>query len=160
LPRSLDRDGAAVPFWMNMMPTVQVGTILIADRPQIAQFLGLASEPYSGKWSVVQGLDGFAMDRKIHAAGWNFFFMAAEVKVMFFGSLETARLRNAVRRILAKARPQGFNCLEVTGIVAKRFLGVRYATVSAHSRHIQQGCYLNGIEIRRASQLDAEWANG
>jgi hypothetical protein len=145
---------------MIMTPTVQVGTILIADRPQIAQFLGLASEPYSGKWNVVQGLDGFAMDRKIHRAGWNFFFMAGEVRVMFFGSLGAARIQNAVRRILTKVRPQGFNCLEVTGIVAKRFLGMRYATVSAHSRHIQPSCYLDRLDIRRASQLDAEWANG
>jgi hypothetical protein len=160
LRRSLDRDEAAVPLRMIMTPTVQVGTILIADRPQIAQFLSLASEPYSGKWNVVQGLDGFAMDRKIHRAGWNFFFMAGEIKVMFFGILGTTRIQNAVRRILAKARPQGFNCLEVTGIVAKRFLGVSYTTVSAHSRHIQPSCYLEGLRIRRASQLDAEWANG
>jgi hypothetical protein len=145
---------------MIMTPTVQVGTILIADRPQITQFLALATEPYSGKWGVIQGLDGFAMDRKIHAAGWNFFFMAAAVKVMFFGSLGETRIRNAVRRILAKARPQAFNCLEVTGIVAKHFWGVRYAIVSAHSRHIQPSCYLDGLDIRRASQLDAEWANG
>jgi len=143
-----------------MTPTVQVGTILIADCPLITQFLGLESEPYSGRWSVVQGLDGFALDRKIHAARWNFFFMAGEVKVMFFGSLGTTKIRNAVRRILAKVRPQSFNSLEVTEIVAKRFLGMRYATVSAHSRHIQPSCYLDRAEIRRASQLDAEWANG
>jgi len=142
-----------------MTPTVQVGTILIADRPQIAESLGLASEPYSGKWGIVQGFDGFALDRKIHA-GWNFFFMAAEVKVTFFGSLGATKLRNAVRRILAKVRPQSFNCLEVTGIVTHRFLGMRYATVFAHSRHIQPSCYLDGVETRRASQLDAEWANG
>jgi hypothetical protein len=127
-----------------MTPPVEVGTILIADRPLITQFLGLESEPYSGTWGVVQGLDAFALDRKIHAAGWNFFFMAAEVKVMFFGSLGTTKIRNAVRRILAKVRPQSFNSLEVTEIVAKRFLGMRYATVSAHSRHIQPSCYLDG----------------
>jgi hypothetical protein len=143
-----------------MTPTVQVGTILLADRPLITQFLGLESEPYSGKWGVVQGLDGFALDRKVHAAGWNFFFMAAEEKVMFFGSIGTTKIRNAMRRILAKVRPQSFNCLEITGIVAKRFLGIRYATVSAHSRHIQPSCYLDAAEIRRASQLDAGWANG
>ena len=142
-----------------MTPTVQVGTILIADRPQITQFLGLVSEPYSGEWSVVQGLDAFALDRKIHAAGWNFFFMAAEVKVTFFGSLGTTRVRNALRRILAKVRPQSFNCLEVTGIVAKRFLGMPYVTVCAHSRHIQQSCYLDGADTRRTSRLDSEWAN-
>lgn len=142
-----------------MTPTVQVGTILIADRPQITQFLGLVSGPYSGEWSVVQGLDGFALDRKIHAAGWNFFFMVAEVKVNFFGSLGTTRIRNALRRILAKVRPQSFNCLEVTGIVAKHFLGMPYVTVSAHSRHIQQSCYLDGADTRRTSRLDSEWAN-
>ena len=138
-----------------MPPTVEVGTILIEHRPLITQLLGLESEPWSGNWSVVKALDGFSLDRKIHAAGWNFFFLAAEVKVMFFGALGTKNIQNALKRILAKVRHQNFNALEVTGIVAKRFLGVPYATVSAHSRHIQQSCYLDGAEQRRASQRDA-----
>jgi hypothetical protein len=70
-----------------MMPRVQVGTILIEGRPLFAQVLGLESEPYSGNWSVIKGLDGFSLDRKIHAAGWNFFFIASEVKVMIFGAI-------------------------------------------------------------------------
>jgi hypothetical protein len=68
-----------------MPPTIQVGTILMKDWPGLTQPLGLESEPCSGSWSVLKVLDSFALDRKIHAAGWNFFFMAAEVKVMFFG---------------------------------------------------------------------------
>jgi len=143
-----------------MMPTIEVGTILIEDRPQITQFFGLEIEPYTGGWSVLRGIDGVALHRKIHAAGWNFFFMAGEMKVTFFGSLDTTKIRHAVRRILQKAKPQSFNCLEVTSIVAKRFLGMSYATVSAHSRHIQQSCYLDGGALRRAAQRDAEWANG
>ncbi len=99
------------------------------------------------------------MDRKIHAAGWNFFFMAAEVKVMFFGAIGT-NLQNALRRMLKKLRPLNFNCLEVTGIVAKRFLGVPYTVVSAHSRHIQQSYQLDATERRRTSQRDAEQARG
>jgi len=55
---------------------------------------------------------------------------------------------------------QNFNCLEVTGIVAKRFLGVPYATVSAHSRHIQQSCLLDSVESRQNGRRDAEWARG
>ena len=139
-----------------MIPAVQVGSILIEERPGIGQFLKLKSEPYAGHWSVVQGFDGFALDRKIHVAGWSFFFMAAEVKVMFFGRPGTTKIRNAVRRILAKLRPQSFNCLEVTGIVEKRFWGMRYATVSAHARHIQPSCYLETARARRASRLDAK----
>ena len=130
------------------------------ERLGIAQFLKLESEAYSGNWSVVQGFDGYALDRKIHVAGWNFFFMAAEVKVMFFGRPGTTKIRNAVRRILAKLKPQSFNCLEVTGIKKKRFWGLRYATVSAHARHIQPSCYLEAARVRRAAQLDSEWANG
>jgi hypothetical protein len=143
-----------------MTSALKVGTILIEGRPLITKFLGLKSEPWSGKWSVVHGLDSFALDRKIHAAGWNFFYMAAEVKVMFFGALRTIKIHNALRRILARVGPENFNCLEVTGIVAKRFLGVPYATVSAHSRHIQPSCYLEGPGVRRASQRDAELAKG
>jgi hypothetical protein len=143
-----------------MPPTIQVGTVLIDDSPIITRFFGLQSEACSGTWSVVKMLDGFALDRKIHAAGWNFFFMAPEVKVMFFGAIGAKKVQNALMRILAKVKRQSFNSLEVTGIVAKRFLGVPYATVSAHSRHIQQSCRLEDANARRASQRAKEWARG
>ena len=134
-----------------MAPAVQVGTILIRkESPRMAEALTLESEPYLGNWSVLKALDGLALDDKVHAAGWNFFFMAAEVKVMFFGAIGAQRIRDALQRILGKVKLQNFNCLEVTGIVAKRFWGMPYATVSAHSRHIQQGCRLDDIEQRGA----------
>jgi len=143
-----------------MPPTVQVGSILIEDQSQVAQVLGLESEPCSGNWSLLKVLDGFALDRKIHAAGWNFFFMAGEVKVILFGALGAKKIQKALKRILGKVRQQHFNGLEVTGIIAHRFLGVPYVTVSAHSRHMQQSCYLDGAEARRMSWRDAEWARG
>jgi hypothetical protein len=136
----------------------KVGAILIEDWPMATQFLGLESEPYSEKWSLVKVLDGFALDRKIHAAGWNFFFMATQVKAMFFGALAAKKIQNALKRILGKVKRQHFNALEVTEIVAKRFLGVPYSIVSAHSRHVQQSCYLHNTEARRTSHQDAEWA--
>src|SRR5271157_6557444 len=143
-----------------MPQEVQVGTILMKEWPLMTQLLGLESEPWSGDWRVVKGLDGFALDRKIHAAGWNFFFMAAEVKVMFFGALGTKKIQNALKRILRKVQPRHFNGLEITEIVARRFLGVPYVTVSAHSRHMQQSCYLDSAEARETSQHNAEWARG
>jgi hypothetical protein len=143
-----------------MPPPIQVGTILIKGPTLLAQGLGLESEHYAANWGVAKVFDSFALDRKIHAAGWNFFFIAAEVKVMFFGVLGANKIQNALKRILEKVRPQHFNGLEVTGIVAKRFLGVPYAVVSAHSRHIQQSCYLDGDDERRTSQRDAEQARG
>ncbi len=141
-----------------MATTIQVGTVLIDDSPLIMRLFGLESEPCSGSWSIVRLLDGFALDRKIHAAGWNFFFMAAEVKVMFVGAVGAKKIQNALMRILGKVQQQHFNGLEVTGIIAKRFLGVPYGIVSAHSRHIQQGWRLDGTNERRASQHDVDSA--
>ncbi|MGA2345062.1 MAG: hypothetical protein ABSF93_03600 [Candidatus Sulfotelmatobacter sp.] len=143
-----------------MPPTVQVGTILMKEWPGMTQLLGLESEPCSGEWSRLKVLDGFTLDRKIHAAGWNFFFMAAEVKVMFFGSVGAVKIQNALKRILEKVKPQQFNGLEVTQIVASHFLGVPYVTVSAHSRHMQQSCYLDSALARQTFQRNAEWARG
>jgi hypothetical protein len=143
-----------------MPPTIQVGTVLIDDSPLITRFLGLECETCSGNWSVVKLLDGFALDRKIHAAGWNFFFMAGEVKVLFFGAFSARNIQNATKRVLAKVKRRHFNGLEVTGIIAKQFLGVRYGIVLAHSRHIQQGGRLDGAEVRRLSQRDNDWASG
>jgi hypothetical protein len=143
-----------------MSPSVQAGTILIEEQPLMAQALGLLSEPYFGDWSVVKNFDSFTLDRKIHAAGWNFFYMAAEVKAVFFGALGAQKIQNALKRILAKVSRQNYNGLEVTGIVARHFLGVPYAVVSAHSRHIQQGPNLDGPEERRTSHHDAKWARG
>ncbi|MFZ0950266.1 MAG: hypothetical protein WAN19_19195 [Candidatus Sulfotelmatobacter sp.] len=140
--------------------TVQVGAILTNESSLMMQSFGLETAPCSGNWSLVQALDSFALDRKIHAAGWNFFFMAAEVKVMFFGALGAKKIQNALQKIFGKVKQQHFNGIEITGIVAKRFLGVPYAVVTAHSRHVQRGCYLDSAEVRRASQHNAESAKG
>jgi len=142
-----------------MAPTVQVGTILMKEWPGITQ-LAVESEACSGEWSLLKGMDVDTLDRKIHAAGWNFFFMAAEVKVMFFGSVGAAKIQNALKRILQKVKQQQFNALEVTQIVTRRFLGIPYVTVSAHSRHMQQSCYLDSAVARQTFQRNSEWARG
>jgi hypothetical protein len=143
-----------------MRSTVEVGTILMREWPGMPQVIGFETEPGLGEWSMVNLPDAFTLDRKIHAAGWNFFFMAVEVKAMFFGSLKPAKVRSALKRILAKVKPQHFNGLEVTAIVSRHFLGVPYVTVFAHSRHLQHSCNLDSAEARQASQDNAEWAKG
>jgi len=143
-----------------MAQNVKVGTILMKEWPGMPQLIGFETEPCFGEWSAVKALDPFALDRKIHAAGWNLFFMAAEVKAMFFGSLKAAKVQSALQRILAKVKRQHFNGLEVTAIVARHFLGVPYVTVSAHSRHMQHSCNLDSAEVRQTSQHNAEWARG
>lgn len=135
-----------------MTSNIQVGTVLIEDRPLMAQTLAIESDPYVGNWSVVRSLSGFALDRKIRRAGWNFFFMAGEVKALFFGAVGATNIRKALKRILVKMSDRNFNCLEVTGIVAKHFAGVPYTVISANWRHIQESCNLDNALQRLANQ--------
>jgi len=135
-----------------MTQKIQVGTILMSGWPQLFD-LQVQKDHYSGIWSVVETMDGLALDPKVRSAGWNFFFVASEIKAMFFGAIGARGIERALRRILVKVKQENFNGLEVTGIVAKRFLGLPYAVVTAHSRHLQHNCYL-GPDARRLSQLD------
>ncbi len=140
-----------------MAQDVKVGTILMSGWPQL---FGCKGESYSGNWSIVEVLDAFVLDSKVRVAGWNLFFIASEVKSMFIGAPGAEKIRRALDCILGKVSKRHFNGLQVTGVVAKRFLGVPYTVVSAHSRHVQQGFNLCDVEARRSQQRDAAWAVG
>jgi len=72
-------------------------------------------------------------------ANWNFFYLAGEIRATVLGRDRPGTLRRAVKCVLAKQEGQKFNSLEITKVVSKRFLGIPFMSVTAHSRHIQQG---------------------
>jgi len=139
---------------------IQVGSILIEDRPTMTRTLDIEIEPYALSWSLVRFLNGRDLDRKIRSAGWNFLFIAGEVKVKVWGAGSQSDIQTALMRIAQRKRRECFNCLEVTAILPKHFLGIPYTTVSAHWRHIQLSSRLDNIRRRQTEQKEAEWARG
>jgi hypothetical protein len=125
-----------------MAETINTGTILIKDRTFLPDALRFETEPCATGWRLVKNLDGYRLDRKIHEAGWTFFWLAGELGATVFGFDRQKAVRRAVKRILANLKSGEFNSLEITRIVSKRFLGLPYASVSAHSRHIQGNAFL------------------
>jgi len=125
-----------------MAETIKTGTILIKDGTFLPDALRFESEPCATGWRLVKNLDGYGLDRKIHEAGWTFFSLAGELGATVFGFDGKKTVRRAVKRILANLKSGEFNSLEITGVASKRFLGFPYATVSAHSRHIQEDAFL------------------
>jgi len=121
----------------------------------MSQRLGLEQDRYSPGWCVVRALNGFSLDRKVRGAGWNSFFLAGTVTASALGSIKEGSVRAALQRVFSKVRTEDFNCLEVTGIVARHFLGIPYITVSAHSRHIQQSYLLDNPRARQAGATAA-----
>lgn len=125
-----------------MPDTIKTGTILIKEGTVLPKALPFESEPCASGWRLVKNLVGYELDRKIHEAGWTFFYLASEIKATAFGFDAEKTARRAVKRILANLKSEKFNSLEITRVASKRFLGVPYASVSAHSRHIQESAFL------------------
>jgi hypothetical protein len=128
-----------------MAETIKVGTVLIKEGALLPGALHFESESYVPGWRLVKGLDGHALDREIHEAGWTFFFVANEINATVFGIDGEKMVRRAIERILGDPRSERFNALEITRLTSldsERFPLVHYVSVSAHSRHIQESLIL------------------
>jgi hypothetical protein len=120
---------------------MKVGTI-------IPQSLRVETEQYSQGWEIIKNSDADALDRDIRRADWNFFFLAGSIQATALGYSRERTVRRAMERVLAKADRSKFNCLEITTISAKQFLGFPYVHVSAQSRHIQKSPFLQASAER------------
>ncbi len=132
-----------------MPDTIKPGTILIKEGTLLPEAVRFESEPCVPGWRLVKDLDGCGLDRKIRDAGWTFFCLAGQLGATVFGIDEQKTLSRAVGQILANLESAEFNSLEimrVTSEASRRFLGVRYVTVSAQSRHIQESAFLFGAK--------------
>ena len=124
-----------------MSATNMSGTILIRENTLLPAGLAIESEVFLPGWRVVENLDSSALAQNIEGANWNFFYLAGEIRATALGRDRSGTLRKAVKRVLAKQEKQ-FNSLEITKVVSKRFLGIPFMSVAAHTRHIQQGICL------------------
>jgi hypothetical protein len=125
-----------------MAEAINMGTILFKDGTFLPDALQFDSEPCATGWRLVKDLDGYGLNRKIHDAGWRFFCIAGEIKSTAVGYEGQKNVRRAVKRMLARLKPEKFNSLQITRVASKRFLGVPYVSVSACSRHIQESLFL------------------
>jgi hypothetical protein len=125
------------------MDTIKTGTILIEDGTLLPQSLLLESEAYSTGWTSVSNVRS-EFEKEINQAGWTFFFMAGKIQSTVFGFDKQKAVLTAVQRIIANVESQKCNCLEITGVTMNSFLGMPYACVSAHSRHIQGSSVFSG----------------
>jgi hypothetical protein len=101
--------------------------------------LAIESEVFLQGWRVIKNLDSSTLARNIEGVNWTFFYLAGEIRAAALGRDRPGTLRRAVKCALAKQLGAGVNSLEITKVVSKRFLGMPFMSVNAHSRHILQG---------------------
>jgi hypothetical protein len=135
-----------------MADEINSGTILIKEGTGLPEGLQCESQPYLKGWRLVKNLSSSGLDRKLCEARWTFFYMAEELSAIVVGSDLEEMKRRAVKRVVASMKSERLNCLEITHVAAKRFLGLPYVTVSGHPRHIQESMFL--FQAKRLAEWD------
>jgi hypothetical protein len=128
-----------------MAHEITTGSILVKDNALLPKELQFESEPCVRGWTLVKDFDAYRLDREIQKAGWHLFCLAGEIKATVFGMDRQIMVRRAIERILANPKSDKFNSLEiirVASVGSERFPLVRYVTVCAQSRHIQESLFL------------------
>jgi hypothetical protein len=125
-----------------MAEKITTGTMLIKEGTLLPESVLIESDPYLKGWRLVKNLSSSGMDRKLCDAGWTLFYMAGEVDAIAFGSNSEKTIRRAVKNAIANMRSNSFDCLEISRVAAKSFLGLPYVAVAGHPRHIQESAHL------------------
>src|SRR5260370_29246725 len=125
-----------------MLDTNSIATILMREGTLLPAGLAVENEVFLPGWKVIKNLDRSTLAQNIEGAKWNFFYLAREIRATVLGRNLSETLRRAVKCVLAKQEEQKFNSLEITNVVSKRFPGVPFMIVTAHSPHIHHGILL------------------
>jgi hypothetical protein len=122
-----------------MSKTSDINTLYIQENAPLPPAFFIESDSFLPGWRVIKNIDRQVLTQQIEKANWNFFYMAGEIRVRTFGRAGHATLLRLVKRVLAqKDKVQfKFNCLQLTNVTSKTFLGIPYTIVTAHFRHIQ-----------------------
>jgi hypothetical protein len=121
------------------------GSILIEKGTLVPQFFRAETESYPNAWIAIgSSLNCHERESELVATGWTFLYMASKFRATVFGFDKQKMIDKALKRLMAVARLQKCNCLEIDEVAMHSFLGMPYVSVSAHSRNMQKGLVFSG----------------
>jgi hypothetical protein len=121
-----------------MTNSITAGSILVEENVRLPNNLLLQSASDANGWAPIKGTRS-TFEKAVQEAGWTFFFMAGEIQATALGSEQPKAIGAAMKRLIADVRAQHCNCIEISQVTQKSFLGVPYLRVTAHARHLQKG---------------------
>ena len=143
-----------------MQRMIRAGSMIIRTGTMLPGAVKTKTVAYTTGWDLVVNTDGYAMERALRCVGWSLFFVALQIKAVVLGAWGPANQHRLMQRLLRKVRLTGFNCLQITEVCPKSFLGIPYIAVTAHSRHAQEGSTLNQKQQRNQDERATAWAIG
>ena len=143
-----------------METAVENGCIFVMDGLLLPATLRFEGQPYSDGWRLLNSLKSNDIDLRARDCGWNFMFLAERMRCTVIGFGRTWSLRKAMNKLLAIAREDAFNSVEVTEISTRRFLGMHWVSVGAHSRSLQKSNQIKAFAARHRDLAMAQRVPG
>lgn len=122
---------------MQNIPTIKRGSLLLAAGTPLPPSVSLESHLCTSGWHLLKSVTPQEMKELMTQAGWNFFYIATELRTTVWGWNKGGALRKALRRITTRTEAAEYNCLEIKEVDARRFLGLSFVRLTARSRQIQ-----------------------
>jgi hypothetical protein len=130
---------------------ITAGTILIEKGTVLPECFRLESQSYAGAWMSVGGSRStHEVEHELATTGWTFFYMAGGLTAKAYGFDRQKTVDTALKSLIASARLQNCNCLEIDEVAMRSFFGMPYVSVSAHSCNIQKGPLFSGATAQDA----------
>ena len=142
-----------------MDTVIKNGCIFVMDGLILPPTLRFAGQRYSDGWRLLS-LKSNDIDLRARDCGWNFMFLAEGMRSTVFGFGRSWSLRKAINKLLATAREDAFNSVEVTEISTRRFLGMHWVSVGAHSRSLQKSNQIKAFAARHRDLAMAQRVPG
>jgi hypothetical protein len=141
-----------------MAANLQVGSKLVELGIALPQVLEENSTKFLDNWRVMMSISRETLFNQVAASGWNIFFIADRLNTVSIGINRDHALQRGVRQLAARVRSESYNCLEVTEIKTRHFMGIPYLYIAADMLHIQQGFMLDALSSRKKSRVANAWA--
>ena len=142
-----------------MIRTIRAGSVLLHDGTLLPPSLAVTTEQYSTDWSFIVSFPGARLNKAIETAGWTFFFMAGDIRTRGFSLNAPGSLARAVLHLTDAVTGQHCNCLEISSVSQRSFLGLHWTSLAAHARHLQESSSFHALPSvwARVSQKPTEW---
>lgn len=136
---------ASKPFVVGSLSEIKAGNVLLRDNESIPGWLKCEMRRI-GRWNLLVGLDGNAVERSARKKSWHFSFIVPGIEAAAWGWNRSEALGKALREALRNAADDVFNGLEIIEVDVRRYLGLVRARVRANSRHLQPDPYLTELD--------------
>ena len=118
----------------------------------LPQALHLKQKRFGKRWMLAEDAAPAQLDRAVRNAGWHFLWIDSACSRRGYGRTDESATYRAIARALSHTEAR-FNAAELGSVRVSRYLGLRIAKATLHTRHIQQNGSVSRIDESTIGQL-------